>query len=124
MRRRKDLGNGEELLLRPLKNIDISVKGCEGMHQVRLFRDVTKDRRSAGIFVLLANQHQREGTALQPHHVAWFTGNVSKDAIPVQFIDLDKVYYAFEEAKRMQAEFEKEEQHGSEESDTAGQRPQ
>jgi hypothetical protein len=113
MRRRKDLGNVEELLLRPLKNIDISVKGCEGMHQLRLFRDVTKDRRSAGIFVLLANQHQRDDTPLQPHHVAWFTGNVSKDAVPIQFIDLDKVYYAFEEAKRMQAEFEKE-QHESE----------
>lgn len=119
LRRRKDLGSAE-LLLRPLKNIDISVKGCEGMHQVRLFLDVTKDRRSAGIFVLLANQHQRDGTMLQPHHTAWFTGNVSKDAVPVQFVDLDKVYYAFEEAKRMQAEFEKEQHEVEEGTDTAG----
>lgn len=107
-RRKRDLGNGEELLLRPLKNIDVSVKGCEGMHQLRVFRDVTKGHASAGIFVLMANQHQRGDAPLQPHHPAWFTGNVSKDAVPVQFLDLDKLYYAFEEAKRMHAEFEKE----------------
>lgn len=100
------LGNKSELLLRPLKNIDVARRGSEGLHQLRVFLDVTPDvEPGAGVFVLLVNQQQRGSTELKPHHPAWYTGQLSRDAVPVQFIDLDKLYYALEEAKRLQEQY-------------------
>lgn len=99
------VGDSQELLLRPVRNIDVSRAGYEGMHQLRVFEDITPDiSPNSGIFVLLVNQHQRGTTPMKRHHPAWYTGRLELDAVPVEFIDLDKLYYAMEEAKRLQAE--------------------
>lgn len=108
MKRRRGpapVGNKDELLLRPIRNIDVSRRGSEGMHQLRVFVDITPNMATNnGVFVVLANQQRTGDTVPQPHHPAWYTGDISKDAIPVQFIDLDKLYYALEEAKQIQSQ--------------------
>lgn len=103
----KLVGNKDTLLMRPLRNIDVSREGYEGLHQLRIFRDETPGvEPNSGIMVLLVNQQQRGTAELQQHHPAWYTGSIELDAVPVRFIDLDKLYYALELAKRLQARYE------------------
>lgn len=107
------VGNSSELLLRPIRNIDISAPGFEGMHQLRIFKDITPNvTPNSGVFVLFVNQQQKGTTPLQKHHAAWYTGRLEFDAIPVEFLDLDKVYYAIEEAKRLNEQLKKKEPDG------------
>lgn len=98
------VGDKSELLLKPLRNLDVSKEGFEGLHQLRVFLDVTPGVRSSGVHVLLVNQQQRGVKPLMRHHPAWYTGRLEHDAVPVEFIDLDKLYYAVSEAKRINEE--------------------
>jgi hypothetical protein len=91
-----------------LKNIDVGRAGFEGLHQLRIFKDITPDvTPNTGIFVLLVNQ-QRRVADTKTHHPAWYMADIALDAVPIKFIDVDKVYYGLAEAKRMQAELEEE----------------
>lgn len=93
------------LKLAPVTHLDVSRKGFEGLHQLRIFRDVTPDVfPNTGIFVVLVNQH-RKASDTRTTHPAGYTGRLATDAVPVEFIDLDKLYYGIVEAKRLQEEF-------------------
>jgi hypothetical protein len=102
------VGDRSELLLRPLRNIDVSTEEYKGMHQLRIFEDITPDvHPNSGIFVLLVNQQQRGTNPLKAHHPAWYTGRLELDAIPVEFIDVDKLHTALGVAKSIQEERKK-----------------
>lgn len=109
MRKPSPVGDKTELLLRPIKNFDVSRRGFEGLHQLRVFADITPGvSPKSGVFVILANQQQRPDTELKPQHPAWYTGQLCLDAVPVKFLDLDKLYRALENAKRLHEEYETE----------------
>lgn len=108
-RMRRPVGDTQELLLRPLRNIDVSKPEVAGMHQVRIFQDMTPGFKStSGIHVLLVNQHQNGSIELKKHHPAWYTGKLHLDAIPIEFIDLEKLYYALCEAQNMDEALKKD----------------
>lgn len=106
MRKHKFVGTQKELLLQPIKTFDVSAVGYEGLHQLRVFKEITPGVKSTGIFFLLANQHLKPGTEELPiHSVAFYTGRIEQDAIPAAFIDLEKLVAAMQEVRKLQEQY-------------------